>query len=80
MTTHQAYRRFFPALEGEGSRFATAAILLLLAAGCEIAAIFVLSDVIDGALSADSAVQFLRLAVLWLVVTAISTGADYYGQ
>ncbi|NED59576.1 ABC transporter ATP-binding protein, partial [Streptomyces sp. SID10244] len=80
MTAREAFRRFFPALKGEGARFALAATLLLVAAGCEIIAIFVLSDVIDGALTADSAVRFAELAALWLLITAVSTGADYYGQ
>ncbi|MDT0222921.1 ABC transporter ATP-binding protein [Gordonia sp. AC31] len=80
MTAREAYLRFLPTLRGEGSRFALAATLLLLATACEIVAIFVLSDVIDGALSADSALQFVRLAALWLVITAIATGADYHGQ
>lgn len=80
MTAREAYRRFLPALRGEGSRFALAATLLLIATACEILAIFVLSDVIDGALTADSTIAFVRLAALWLLITAISTGADYYGQ
>ncbi|AZG43951.1 ABC transporter ATP-binding protein [Gordonia insulae] len=80
MTARDAFRRFVPALRGEGARFAMAATLLLVATGCEIVAIFVLSDVIDGALTADSTLQFARLAVLWLLITAISTAADYYGQ
>ncbi|WAC55014.1 ABC transporter ATP-binding protein [Gordonia sp. SL306] len=80
MTAREAFRRFFPALKGEGARFTLAAMLLLVATGCEIVAIFVLSDVIDGALTADSAVRFAELAVLWLLITAVSTGADYYGQ
>ncbi|MGC4964105.1 ABC transporter ATP-binding protein [Gordonia sp. DT101] len=80
MTARDAFRRFFPTLKGEGARFALAATLLLVATGCEIVAIFVLSDVIDGALTADNAVGFARLAVLWLLITAVSTAADYYGQ
>lgn len=80
MTAREAYRRFVPTLRGEGSRFILAATLLLIATACEILAIFVLSDVIDGALSADSTIAFVRLAALWLLITAISTGADYYGQ
>ncbi|MGV9714063.1 ABC transporter ATP-binding protein [Gordonia sp. NPDC003424] len=80
MTARAAFRRFLPALAGEGRRFALAAGLLLLAAVCEIVAIFVLSDVIDGALNADSVVAFARLAVLWLLITLVSTAADYYGQ
>lgn len=80
MTSRAAFRRFLPALAGEGARFALAAALLLVAAGCEIVAIFVLSDVIDGALTANSVVAFARMAVLWLLVTLLSTAADYYGQ
>ncbi|RPA12658.1 ABC transporter ATP-binding protein [Gordonia sp. OPL2] len=80
MTAREAYRRFVPTLRGEGSRFILAATLLLIATACEILAIFVLSDVIDGALSADSTIAFVRLAALWLLITAISTGADYFGQ
>ncbi|QIK45925.1 ABC transporter ATP-binding protein [Gordonia hongkongensis] len=80
MTAREAYLRFLPALRGEGPRFTLAATLLLIATACEVIAIFVLSDVIDGALSADSALQFARLAALWLLITAISTAADYYGQ
>ncbi|GAB88207.1 ABC transporter ATP-binding protein [Gordonia rhizosphera] len=80
MTTREAFTRFVPALRGESRRFALAAILLLVAAGCEIIAVFVLSDVIDGALSADSLLGFARLAVLWLLITAIATVCDYYGQ
>ncbi|MDS1115210.1 ABC transporter ATP-binding protein [Gordonia westfalica] len=80
MTARQAYRRFRFALRGEGFRLLLAAALLLLATACDIVAIFVLSDVIDGALTADSAMAFVRLAMLWLMVTAVSTAADYYGQ
>ncbi|MEE3850769.1 ABC transporter ATP-binding protein [Gordonia sp. LSe1-13] len=80
MTTRSAFRRFSPALSGEAIRFSWAALLLLFAAGCEIVAIFVLSDVIDGALSADGVGQFVELAALWLLITAASTAADYHGQ
>ncbi|MFW0796438.1 ABC transporter ATP-binding protein [Gordonia sp. CPCC 205515] len=80
MTARDAFRRFLPALTGEGPRFALAATLLLVAAGCEIVAIFVLSDVIDGALTAESVFSFAKLAVLWLLITVLSTAADYYGQ
>ncbi len=80
MTARDAFHRFSFALASEGSRFALAATLLLIATGCEIVGIFVLSDVIDGALTATSLTQFGALAVLWLLVTAVATAADYYGQ
>ncbi|MDY6811497.1 MAG: ABC transporter ATP-binding protein, partial [Actinomycetota bacterium] len=80
MTARDTFRRFSSALTSEGPRFAMAAALLLLATGCEIIGIFVLSDVIDGALTATDVLQFGALAALWLLVTAVSTGADYYGQ
>ncbi|MEE4022634.1 ABC transporter ATP-binding protein [Gordonia sp. PKS22-38] len=80
MTARAAFRRFSPLLSGELVRFAWAAILLLFATVCEIMAIFVLSDVIDGALSADGVEQFVELAALWLLITAASTAADYHGQ
>jgi ABC-type multidrug transport system fused ATPase/permease subunit len=75
MTARDAFRRFSPALASEGPRFALAAALLLIATGCEIVGIFVLSDVIDGALTATSLTQFGALAVLWLLVTAVATAA-----
>lgn len=80
MPIRLAFRRFWPAMRGEGRSFAIAGALLTVAAVCEIVAVFVLADVIDGALSAGSAADFTRLAVLWLLITAVSTGADYGGQ
>ncbi|MGW0037222.1 ABC transporter ATP-binding protein [Gordonia sp. NPDC003376] len=80
MTTMTALRRFAPVLHGMGRRFAFAGILLAVAAICEIYAVFVLADVIDGALNSDSIASFAQLAAIWLGITAISTVADYYGQ
>ncbi|MFT4127984.1 MAG: ABC transporter ATP-binding protein [Gordonia sp. (in: high G+C Gram-positive bacteria)] len=67
-------------MSGQGWRFTLATGLLGAAAACEIAAIFVLADVVDGALTADGVASFAGLAALWLGVTAASTAADYYGQ
>lgn len=80
MTLLGSYRRFAPAVHGEGRRFALAGTLLVVAAACEVLAVFVLADVIDGALSARGLTDFARMASLWLLVTAVSTAADYGGQ
>lgn len=80
LTTLQAYRRFAPAMRGERRSFVTAGVLLGSAALCEILSIFVLSDVINGALDATDLRQFALLALLWLGITAVSTAADYQGQ
>ena len=80
MNARQAFRRFSPAVRGEGRRFALAGALLGVAAACEVGAVFVLADVIDGALDSDSFTTFARLALLWLLITAISCGGDYLGQ
>lgn len=80
MTIASAIRRFHPAMRGQGRRFAFAGSLLGVAAICEIVAVFVLADVIDGALDSTNALAFVRLAGLWLGLTAISTAADYFGQ
>ncbi|GAC50222.1 ABC transporter ATP-binding protein [Gordonia aichiensis] len=80
MNARQAFRRFSPAVRGEGRRFVVAGTLLGLAAACEVFAVFVLADVIDGALNSDSFTTFARLALIWLLITAISCGGDYAGQ
>ncbi|WLP91292.1 ABC transporter ATP-binding protein [Gordonia sp. NB41Y] len=80
MTTMTALRRFAPALHGMGRRFTFAGFLFAVAAICEIYAVFVLADVIDGALNSDSVASFAQLAGIWLAITAVSTVADYYGQ
>ncbi|WP_142353698.1 ABC transporter transmembrane domain-containing protein, partial [Klebsiella pneumoniae] len=61
-------------------RFALAGTLLGIAAACEVVAVFVLADVIDGALDSNSVTTFARLALIWLLITAISCGGDYFGQ
>ncbi len=80
MNARQAFRRFSPAVRGEARRFALAGTLLGIAAACEVVAVFVLADVIDGALDSNSVTTFARLALLWLLITAISCGGDYFGQ
>ncbi|MGW5521693.1 ABC transporter ATP-binding protein [Gordonia sp. NPDC003950] len=80
MNASTAIRRFLPAMRGEWRRFTVAGALLGVAAVCEIISVFVLADVVDGALNSDSALAFAKLAALWLGLTAISTAADYYGQ
>ena len=80
VTIRAAFRRFSPQLRGEAGHFAVAALLLIGAAIAEVVGIFVLSDVIDSALNAHSVLDFVRLAGLWLAITALATGADYLGQ
>lgn len=80
MTVAAAIRRFSPELRGETRYFVVAGLLLTVAAIAEVVGIFVLSDVIDSALGAHGVVDFIRLATLWLGITALSTGADYLGQ
>ncbi|HCS58241.1 MAG TPA: ABC transporter ATP-binding protein [Gordonia polyisoprenivorans] len=80
MNTLTAIRRFLPAMRGQGTRFAFAGSLLGVAALCEIVSVFVLADVIDGALDSHSVWDFARLAGLWLGLTAVSTAGDYFGQ
>lgn len=80
MNARQAFRRFSPAVRGEARRFALAGTLLGIAAACEVVAVFVLADVIDGALDSNSVTTFARLALIWLLITAISCGGDYFGQ
>ncbi|MEP9413475.1 ABC transporter ATP-binding protein [Gordonia sp. VNQ95] len=80
MNATTAIRRFLPAMRGQWKRFAFAGVLLGVAAVCEIISVFVLADVVDGALNSDSALAFAKLAALWLGLTVISTAADYHGQ
>ena len=80
MNIMTAIARFRPAMRGQGRKFTLAALLLAVAAVCEIVAVFVLADVIDGALGSNTVGSFAKLAGLWLGITAISTAADYYGQ
>ncbi|EGD55565.1 ABC transporter-like protein [Gordonia neofelifaecis NRRL B-59395] len=75
-----AIRRFSFFVSGQRIHLTGAAFFLLLAAGCDAAGVFVLSDVVDGALNAADWQSFARLAALWLAVTAVSVSADYIGM
>ncbi|GAA1455817.1 hypothetical protein GCM10009619_01850 [Williamsia maris] len=79
MTVIAALRRFAPLLRPDLRSLAIAAVLLTISAGCEIAAVFFLSDVIDGALTSDSMQSFALSAAVWLVITVVAAGADYTG-
>ncbi|MBM7368458.1 ABC transporter ATP-binding protein [Gordonia hydrophobica] len=79
MTFVAAVRRFSPYLVGQRLRLTGAAVLLLIAAGCDAIGVFVLSDVVDGALSADGWNDFTRLAAVWILLTAISVTVEYFG-
>lgn len=79
MTFTAALRRFGPLLRPDRATIGLAALLLSVAAACEIAAVFFLSDLIDSALSAESTADFVESAVIWLIVTAVAAAAGYLG-
>lgn len=79
MTPLAAFTRFRPDILAERRRLAGAALLLLLAAASDAVGVFVLSDLVDGALEATEVWQSARLAFLWLGLTAASSAADYVG-
>ncbi len=79
MTVIAALRRFAPLLRPERCSLAIAAAFMLVAAGCEIAAVFFLSDVIDSALTSNSVGAFAVSAAVWLGITVLAAGADYAG-
>lgn len=73
-------RRYYPFLSGQKNHLIGAAVFLLIAAACDAIGVFVLADVVDGALGANGWHTFARLAAVWLGVTAVSVGADYLGM
>lgn len=79
MTPWRAMSRFRPELAAERGRLTVAALLLLAAAASDAVGIFVLSDLVDGALTATSLLQFGRLGLIWIGLTAASSTADYFG-
>ncbi len=79
MTPWRAIARFRPELRAQRGRLIAAATLLLLAAASDAIGIFVLSDLVDGALGTTDWRQFARLALAWLALTAASAAADYFG-
>lgn len=79
MSAVAAFHRFVVLLKGEGGCFAAAGTLLVGAAVTEIIAVFVLSDVIDSALSGGSS-ALLRSAAVWMALTLAGAIADYWGQ
>ncbi|ALG84453.1 ABC transporter ATP-binding protein [Gordonia phthalatica] len=80
MTFSAAVRRFSPFLVGQRRRLVSASLFLLIAAACDAVGVFVLSDVVDGALGADGWSAFAHLAAAWLLLTAVSVSADYVGM
>ncbi|MFT4086099.1 MAG: ABC transporter ATP-binding protein [Gordonia sp. (in: high G+C Gram-positive bacteria)] len=79
MTPLAAIARFTPEIAGERLRLTWAAVLLLIAAALDALGVFVLSDVVDGALNASVWQDFAKLAMIWLFVTAFSTVTEYFG-
>ncbi|SIS21739.1 ABC transporter ATP-binding protein [Williamsia sterculiae] len=80
MTVRDAARRFAPLVVHHRRRYALAAIFLVVSAVAEIIGIFVLSDVLDMALSSDSWQTFAATAAAWLALTLVGAVTDYFGQ
>lgn len=79
MSPLAAIGRFRPEIRAQRGRLICAGILLLAAAASDAVGIFVLSDLVDGALDASTWQQFAGLAAVWLGLTAASSLADYAG-
>ncbi|MFT3714827.1 MAG: ABC transporter ATP-binding protein [Gordonia sp. (in: high G+C Gram-positive bacteria)] len=79
MSPRSAIARFRPELTAQRPRLLGAAALLLLAAASDAVGVFVLADLVDGALHAHTWWGFGRLALLWIGLTAASSAADYFG-
>ncbi|MFT3662878.1 MAG: ABC transporter ATP-binding protein [Gordonia sp. (in: high G+C Gram-positive bacteria)] len=79
MSPFRAITRFLPDVRAERRRLTAAVVLLLIAAATDAVGVFVLSDLVDGALTATDRFAVLRLAVLWIGLTIASSAADYAG-
>ena len=80
MTARRALARFAPLLRGHCRLLTTAALLFIVAAGCDAVGVFVLSDVVDSALDSDTTTALIPLACMWIAITAASSLGDYFGQ
>ncbi|WP_425323585.1 ABC transporter ATP-binding protein [Gordonia zhaorongruii] len=80
MTFRQAIARYGALVRRHRRALVIAGLLFIIAAMCDAVGVFVLSDVVDGALTSSSWISMVPLGAAWIGVTAVSSLADYRGQ
>src|SRR5690349_18365106 len=79
-TAWHTFRRFWPLARPDRKLLALGGALALLAAGCEVTAVWVFGIITDNALVAGSLSAFWAPAAAWLGVAVVAAAATFAGD
>lgn len=80
LSAREVFRRFGPLTRPDRPRLVLAAVLLVLAAGCEAVAVWMFTDIVDAALAVGDLGAFWAPAAMWAGVTVVGAGLVFGGR